>query len=119
TATSPLSLHDALPIFHFDGRWVEVRPAMMDSGIAVDRGPQTATALKFCDVRKGMEFVVGHRGVRVVPHQRSTARTDAFEFMASNISSEKPKSAVIREMAEEFRKAKQAGVKDMIDAGPA
>ena len=104
---------------HFEGRWVEVRPAIMDSGIAVDRGPQTATALKFCDVRKGMEFVVGHRGVRVVPHQRSTTKTDVFEFMASNISSEKPKSAVIREMAEEFRKAKRAGGKVLVVGGPA
>ena len=50
---------------HLDAQWIEVQPAIMDSGIAVDRKTRTAAALKFCDVRRGMEFVVGHRGVAV------------------------------------------------------
>src|SRR6266849_7841979 len=54
-----------------EGQWIEVRPAIMDSGIAVDTKSRTATALKFAEVGKGMEFVVGHHGVRVVPHQRA------------------------------------------------
>src|SRR6266404_528594 len=104
---------------HLDGHWVEVQPTIMDSGIAVDRKARSAAALKFCDVRRGMEFVVGHRGVRIVPHQRSTAKAGVFEFMASNVSSEKPKSAVIREIAEEFRQAKRSGGRILVVGGPA
>src|SRR3712207_4770957 len=44
---------------------VEVRPPMMDSAIAIDKQSQTARAVKFFDVRKGDEIVVGHQGVRV------------------------------------------------------
>src|SRR5438445_790240 len=77
-----------------DGKEIEVRPAIMDSAIAVDKASKRATAVKFYEVRKGMKIVVGHQGIRVAPIQRSTARTEVFEFM-SNISMEQPKSAVI------------------------
>ncbi len=102
-----------------EGQWIEVRPAIMDSGIAVDTKSRTATALKFAEVGKGMEFVVGHHGVRVVPHQRAISKAGVFEFMASSVSSEKPKSAVIREIAAEFRQAKRAGGKILAVGGPA
>src|SRR5205085_8269378 len=39
--------------------------------------------------------------------------------MASSVSREKPKSAVIREIAEEIRRAKKAGGKILVVAGPA
>ena len=58
---------------------IEVRPALMNSAIAVDRTVKKAAPTKFYDVKKGMEIVVGHQGIRVVPLQRSTARTDFFE----------------------------------------
>ena len=102
-----------------EGQWIEVRPAIMDSGIAVDTKSRTATALKFVEVGKGMEFVVGHHGVRVVPHQRAISKAGVFEFMASSVSIEKPKSAVIREIAAEFRQAKSAGGKILVVGGPA
>src|SRR6266849_8246634 len=102
-----------------EGQWIEVRPAIMDSGIAVDTKSRTATALKFAEVGKGMEFVVGHHGVRVVPHQRAISKAGVFEFMASSVSIEKPKSAVIREIAAEFRQAKRAGGKILAVGGPA
>src|ERR1700737_2754149 len=52
-----------------NGKEIEVRPAMMDSAIAVDRKKRAAHAVKFFDVRKGDEIVTGHQGVRVVPVQ--------------------------------------------------
>jgi lysine-ketoglutarate reductase/saccharopine dehydrogenase-like protein (TIGR00300 family) len=104
---------------HLDGRWIEVQPAIMDSGIAIDPVRRTATATKFCDVRKGMLFVVGHRGVRVTPLERATDRLNLFEFMASNVSSEKPKSAVIRALADEMRLTQKTGGKILVVAGPA
>jgi lysine-ketoglutarate reductase/saccharopine dehydrogenase-like protein (TIGR00300 family) len=91
----------------------------MDSGIAVDREAEQATAVKFHEVRKGMRFVVGHRGVRVMPLERTTDRLNLFEFMASNVSSEKPKSAVIRALADEMRRTRKAGGRILVVAGPA
>ncbi len=104
---------------HLDQSWVEVRPATMDSGIAVDLKERSARTVKFSQVRKGMLIAVGHHGIRVVPVQRSTERRSVFEFMASSVSSEKPKSPVIREIAAEFRLARDAGAKILVVAGPA
>jgi lysine-ketoglutarate reductase/saccharopine dehydrogenase-like protein (TIGR00300 family) len=91
----------------------------MDCAIAVDPAKQEAWTVKFSQVTKGMLLAVGHQGIRVVPAQRSTERRSVFEFMASNVSSEKPKSAVIREIASEFRLAKRSGGKILVVAGPA
>lgn len=104
---------------HLDGKWLEVHPATMDCGIAVDVAKQEARAVKFFQVRRGMLVAVGHHGIRVMPVQRSTDRRSVFEFMASSVSSEKPKSAVVREIASEFRLAKEAGSKILVVAGPA
>jgi len=101
-----------------DGKEIEVHPAIMDSGIAVDREAGRATAVKFYEVQKGMKIVAGHQGIRVAPIQRSTARTDVFEFM-SNVSVEQPKSAMIREMAREFKRTRDGKGKILVVAGPA
>jgi lysine-ketoglutarate reductase/saccharopine dehydrogenase-like protein (TIGR00300 family) len=98
---------------------MEVKPSLMNSAIAVDRAAKKATATKFYDVKKGMEIVIGHQGIRVVPLQRSTARTDFFQFMSSNVSIEKPKIAVIREMAREFKRVREAKGKILVVGGPA
>ncbi|MEO7167110.1 MAG: TIGR00300 family protein [Spartobacteria bacterium] len=102
-----------------DDNEIEVKPALMDSAIVVDRAAKTATATKFYAVKKGMEVVTGHHGIRVVPLQRSTARADVFEFMGSNVSVEKPKSAVIREMAREFKRSREENGKILVVGGPA
>ncbi len=101
-----------------DGKEIEVHPAIMDSGIAVDREAGRATAVKFYEVWKGMKIVAGHQGIRVAPIQRSTARTDVFEFM-SNVSVEQPKSAIIREMAREFKRTRDGKGKILVVPGPA
>ena len=99
-------------------REIEVKPWIRDSGIVVDRKARTAVATRFDALRAGMEVVVGHHGIHVVPLQRSTARADVFEF-SSNISIEKPKSAVIREVAREFIRARDEKGKILIVGGPA
>ena len=101
------------------GAEIEVRPALMDCAVVIDREARQATARKFHEVRRGMEIVTGHQGIRVVPVQRSTSHTDVFEFMSTNISLETPKSGIIREMATELQRAKQEGGKILVVAGPA
>ena len=104
---------------NLEGKWIEVRPVTMDCGIAVDLQKREATTVKFSQVRKGMLIATSHHGIRVEPVERSIDRRSAFEFMASNVSSEKPKSAVIREMAAEIRLAKKSESKILVVAGPA
>lgn len=99
------------------GTEYEVRPAMMDSGIVFDREKNEARTVRFPDVRKGMEIVVGHRGVRILPVQRATERTDIFQFLNSNVSAERPKGAVIREIAREFEAARRGTGKVLVVAG--
>ena len=102
-----------------DGKEIEVRPVMMDSAIAVDRKGATARAVKFFDVQQGDDIVVGHQGIRVVPVQRTTSHTDVFQFINASIAADEPKSAVIRELAEELRRARAASGKIAVVAGPA
>src|SRR5881394_965708 len=103
----------------FSGKEIEVQPAMMDSAIAVDRKRGAARAVKFFDVRKGDEIVVGHQGVRVVPVQRATSRTDVFQFINTIIDADEPKSAIIRELAGELQRARAAKGKIAVVGGPA
>jgi lysine-ketoglutarate reductase/saccharopine dehydrogenase-like protein (TIGR00300 family) len=104
---------------HLDNKWIEVKPATMDCAIAVDASKAEANTVKVSQVRQGTPIAVGHHGIRVVPFERSIDRRGVFEFMASNVSSEKPKSAVIREVAEEIRLAKKNSGKILVVAGPA
>ena len=101
------------------GKEIEVKPSMMDCGIAVDRAAKRARAVKFYDLKRGMEIVVGHQGIKVVPAQRSTSRTDIFELIASNVAIERPKSAVICEIARELKRTHEDGGKILVVAGSA
>jgi lysine-ketoglutarate reductase/saccharopine dehydrogenase-like protein (TIGR00300 family) len=103
----------------FGGKEIEVRPAMTNSAIALDRKKNSARAVKFFDVNKGDEIVVGQQGIRVVPVQRSTTRTDLFQFINTIVDADEPKSAIIRELGEELRRAHKANGKIGIVAGPA
>jgi lysine-ketoglutarate reductase/saccharopine dehydrogenase-like protein (TIGR00300 family) len=100
-------------------KWIDVKPEIMDSGISVDTEKRTAQPVKFADVRKGMKFVVGSDGVRVAPLELPRTRGHIFEFMSSSVSTEKPKGAVIREVAAQIVAAKKAGGKILVVGGPA
>src|SRR6266576_5316843 len=68
------------------GKEIEVQPVMIDSAIAVNQRKRTARAVKFFDVGQGDEIVVGHQGIRVVPVQRATSHTDAFQFINTSVA---------------------------------
>lgn len=101
-----------------NGRWIPVDDQEMDCGIAVDLAAGTARTLPMCEVRTGDLIVVGHAGVRVFPVERA-AETQQFEFMSSTVSTEKPKGAAIRAVADELRRARAAGGRTLVVAGPA
>src|SRR5919109_1312889 len=102
-----------------DGKEIEVRPTMMDTAVAVDRRKRVARAVKFFDVHKGDEIVVGHQGVRVVPVQRATTHTDLFQFINTIVDADEPKAAIIRELGEELQRVRTGKGKIAIVAGPA
>jgi lysine-ketoglutarate reductase/saccharopine dehydrogenase-like protein (TIGR00300 family) len=102
----------------FGGEWLEVEPPQMDSGIVVDPEERRASAVRFSRLKKGDLVVVGHQGVRVAPLERSETR-NVFEFMASSVSSEKPKGVIIREIANQLKAAKASNGKILMVVGPA
>jgi lysine-ketoglutarate reductase/saccharopine dehydrogenase-like protein (TIGR00300 family) len=100
------------------GRWIEVADQEMDCGIAVDPSSGTARCMAMADVTVGLPIVVGHAGVRVVPVERPR-ETTLFGFMASNVSSEKPKAISLRSVAESMRATWAEGKKVLLVGGPA
>jgi lysine-ketoglutarate reductase/saccharopine dehydrogenase-like protein (TIGR00300 family) len=102
-----------------DGRWLPVARQKMDAGIVVAADRKSAECVLMADVRKGEQIVIGRHGVRVVPQEREVRKLDAFGFMGSTVSSEKPKAITVREIAAAMRQAKAGSGKILIVAGPA
>ncbi len=99
-------------------QWIEVGLQEMDCGVAIDLAVKTARCVPMSDVKAGTSFVIGHVGVRVFPTQRSQER-QAFEFMTSSVSTEKPKGVAIRQIAQELFKNRKNGGKTLLVGGPA
>lgn len=100
------------------GSWVRVRNPEMDLGVRIDPLAAVAETVPMADVRVGDQFVVGHTGIRVHPHERPRDR-QAFEFMSSAVSSEKPKAQVVAEVARMLRETRSAGRDVIAVVGPA
>lgn len=103
----------------YEGRWIPVHPVRMDCGIVVDPTAGEARTSRFVQVREGDLVVVGHHGIRVSPLQRDVRKADVFEFMASEISPEKPKMLAIRAVAEMMKRTRESGQKILLVGGPA
>jgi lysine-ketoglutarate reductase/saccharopine dehydrogenase-like protein (TIGR00300 family) len=101
------------------GGWVPVADQEMDCAIVVDAIAHTARCIPMTDVTIGLPLVVGHAGVRVFPEQRSVERPQAFEFMNSPVSTEKPKGVAIRQIAQQLFAVRKAGGKTLLVGGPA
>jgi lysine-ketoglutarate reductase/saccharopine dehydrogenase-like protein (TIGR00300 family) len=100
------------------GDWVRVACPEMDCGIRVDVAAGTAVTVPMNEVRAGDLFATGHRGIRVIPLERPRER-QPFEFMASAVSSEKPKAQIVREVARLLRQVRHEGKLTIAVAGPA
>jgi lysine-ketoglutarate reductase/saccharopine dehydrogenase-like protein (TIGR00300 family) len=101
----------------YRGEWIEVEDQEMDCGVQID--PEgAARCVPMAEVRRGDLIVVGRQGTRVFPAEQS-ARQNLFEFMASPVSSEKPKGVAVREIAAAMRRTRQAGEQILAVLGPA
>jgi lysine-ketoglutarate reductase/saccharopine dehydrogenase-like protein (TIGR00300 family) len=101
-----------------NNEWIDVEDMEMDCGILIDPEGGAARCLPMSEVRKGDRIVVGRLGLRVLPAE-TAQRHNLFEFMASPVSSEKPKGVTVREIAAAMRRTHQAGEKILAVLGPA
>ena len=99
------------------GEWRQVENPEMDCGLVVL--PEGAVrTVPMHRVHNGDRIVVGHAGVRVDAPSRTQGAV-AFEFMRSEVSSEKPKSVLIADMATRIRETRAAGGRVLAVCGPA
>jgi lysine-ketoglutarate reductase/saccharopine dehydrogenase-like protein (TIGR00300 family) len=99
-----------------NGMWMPVANPEMDCAIVIDDGgPLTVPP---SDVKAGDAVIVGHAGVKVSVPQRER-RKAVFEFMASAVSSEKPRHALLGEIARELLAVRAAGRRILFVGGPA
>lgn len=99
------------------GKWIDVKNQEMDCAIVIGRN-QIPKCVRMSKVKKGDNIVVGRDGIRVIPIERPRKGT-IFEFMTSSVSSEKPKSLLIREIAKRMKLMKESGKKILFVCGPA
>jgi lysine-ketoglutarate reductase/saccharopine dehydrogenase-like protein (TIGR00300 family) len=100
------------------GEWVHVAHPEMDLGVRVDRATGAADTVPLADVKAGELYVVGRTGVRVMPPQRPR-EGQAFEFMSSAVSSEKPKAQIVHAVARLLREVRAEGRGIIAVVGPA
>jgi lysine-ketoglutarate reductase/saccharopine dehydrogenase-like protein (TIGR00300 family) len=99
-----------------NGDWIEVQDQEMDCGVVVEG--VSARCVPMLDVKRGMLVVSGHAGVRVFPVDRGKVHSE-FGFMSSGVSTEKPKGALVREIARELVANRHSGGKTLVVGGPA
>jgi lysine-ketoglutarate reductase/saccharopine dehydrogenase-like protein (TIGR00300 family) len=93
----------------------------MDCGLVVERaGDGTIgriATLPMSDVTTGMSVVTGASGIRVQIPERDSV-DEAFGFMESEVSSEKPQAVLVRQVADGMREARANGKKVLWVGGP-
>jgi lysine-ketoglutarate reductase/saccharopine dehydrogenase-like protein (TIGR00300 family) len=99
------------------GHWVDVDNPEMDCALVVTPEGRVRTR-PMHRVQAGDPVVVGQVGVRVQPLERPRGATP-FEFMTSEVSSEKPKHLLVSQVADRIRRAKSVGGKVLAVCGPA
>ena len=98
--------------------WVPVEQPEMDCGLVVV-GDRVRT-VPVSDVRAGDVVICGAGGVKVVLPQREHSKDgESFGFMSSTVSSEKPQSLLLRQIAQQMREVKAEGGKVLWVGGPA
>ncbi|MFN2503040.1 MAG: TIGR00300 family protein [Acidimicrobiales bacterium] len=100
-----------------DGHWIDVENPEMDCALVM-RPDGRARTEPMHRVHAGDQVVVGREGVRVQPLDRPRG-ANPFEFMTSEVSSEKPKDVLVAAVADRIRRAKAAGGKILVVCGPA
>ncbi|HVM54599.1 MAG TPA: TIGR00300 family protein [Acidimicrobiales bacterium] len=99
-----------------EGRWLPVVNPEMDCGLVVTG--DVVRTVPMHRVTRGDQVVVGGEGVRVQAPSKSRA-AGSFEFMASEVSSEKPKALLVAQVADRLRACRARGGRILAVCGPA
>ncbi len=99
------------------GHWLDVDNREMDCAVVVLPDGRVRT-VPMHRVHAGDPVVVGRVGVRVQPLDRPRGASP-FEFMSSEVSSEKPKEQLVARVADRIKAAKATGGKLLAVCGPA
>ena len=99
------------------GRWVDVENPEMDCGLVITPEGRART-VPMHRAKAGDLIVVGHDGIRVTPSSRPRGATP-FEFMNSEVSSEKPKGLLVADVAARLRLHRANGSRILAVCGPA
>ncbi|GLZ79020.1 TIGR00300 family protein [Actinorhabdospora filicis] len=103
-----------------EGAWIPVANPEMDCGIIIEDG--RARTIAVSDIRREDPVVCGASGVKVTPlpePKRADPGSTSFEFMSSEVSSEKPQALLVKRIAEQMRQVKRGGGKILWVGGPA
>ena len=103
---------------YYDNRWINIDNIEMDCILVVDKKNKTACCKPLNTIKKGEYIVVGHKGVKVAPPEKSRGK-NTFEFMNSEASAEKPTRSIIRNVAIQMKEIKDKGGKIVVVGGPA
>ncbi|MGI8757815.1 MAG: TIGR00300 family protein [Acidimicrobiales bacterium] len=102
-----------------DGRWwATVNPEMDCALVVTADQPPVVSTVPMHRVKAGALVVTGGDGVRVTAPERPRGSTP-FAFMASEVSSEKPKSVLVAEVAQRLRDNRRRGGRLLAVCGPA
>ena len=104
---------------YLGGEWVEVEDLMMDKQIIIEPENHRAYCKPISAVKKGDRVVVGEKGIKIKHPERPREGVGVFEFMNSDVSPEKPATALIREIARSLKERAGNGGKIVVVAGPA
>ncbi len=104
-------------VVRLGGHWVPVENPEMDCGIVVK--DDRARTIAVSEIMAGDTVVCGASGVKVVPLPAIDRSVGGFEFMNSEVSSEKPQALLVRQIAQQMRDVKESGKKVLWVAGPA
>ncbi len=104
---------------YLGGEWVEVEDLMMDKQIIIEPMNHRAYCKPISAVKKGDLIVVGEKGIMIKHPERPREGVGVFEFMNSDVSSERPATSLIREIARSFKEQAKNGGKIVVVAGPA
>ncbi|AXV37091.1 MAG: TIGR00300 family protein [Methanobacterium sp. BRmetb2] len=103
----------------YNQEWIPVENIEMDCMIVLDSEAKRAYCKPMGRIKKGDLVVVGREGIKVEPPERPRGKQGVFEFMGSDVSSEKPVTTIIKKIAKEIKEIKARGGKIGIVGGPA
>lgn len=112
----------------YEGEWIEVERIEMDCAVVIDPHESAANAdhdgpRAYTKVLNGIErgdlVVTGNTGIRVHPPERPRNPEGSFGFMQGGVSSERPATAQIGNVADAIEETRERDGSVMVVAGPA